>query len=57
MEKIILEGLTNPKPYVENAQKWFSIINEQPAEEASKWIVAALDEILVKQIYNSHLKS
>ncbi|NEV93932.1 UDP-glycosyltransferase [Psychroflexus sp. YR1-1] len=46
MEDKILEGLTNPKPYVEKAQNWFGIINQQPAQEASKRIAKALNEII-----------
>lgn len=47
IEESILEGLRNPKPYAQNALKWFSLINEQPPEEASERIVEALKEILV----------
>lgn len=49
MEDKILEGLTNPKPYVQNAQEWFSIINKQPSQEASKRIAEALNEIISKK--------
>ena len=42
----ILEGLNNPKPYVENAKIWFEKINKQPARQASERIVEALNDII-----------
>ncbi|SHE87935.1 UDP-N-acetylglucosamine:LPS N-acetylglucosamine transferase [Psychroflexus salarius] len=42
----ILEGLNNPKKYVENAQKWFEVINQQPASQASERIVKAINQII-----------
>lgn len=42
----ILEGLNNPNPYVENAHKWFEIVNQHPLQEASKRIISTLNEII-----------
>jgi len=42
----ILEGLNNPQKYVANAQKWFEVINQQPADQASERIVKAIYRIV-----------
>ena len=42
----ILEGLNNPQKYVANAQKWFEVINQQPADQASERIVKAINHII-----------
>lgn len=44
----ILEGLNNPQKYVANAQKWFEVINQQPADQASERIVKAISQIISK---------
>jgi hypothetical protein len=44
----LLEGLNNPSSYVENAQKWFEIINHHSPEKASERIVEAIEEISKK---------
>lgn len=45
-EKKILDGLYNPKKYVENAKEWFKLINAHPIKNASERIVNELIEIL-----------
>jgi hypothetical protein len=42
----VVEGLNNPKPYVENAKEWFSLINQKPAQEASLRIVETIKKII-----------
>lgn len=44
----ILEGLKNPKPYVEKTEKWFGIINKQAPELASDRIVSAFQKLTFK---------
>jgi hypothetical protein len=44
----ILEGLNNPDKYVQNAKKWFEIINQHPPQKATERIVGALKAILYK---------
>ena len=50
--KMILEVLSkNTSPLnniVQSAQKWFEVINQQPADQASERIVKAIDQIISK---------
>lgn len=46
IEAIIEKGLANPKDIIENAQKWFEVINQHPAQEASKRIWEAIKTII-----------
>ncbi|MGM0635485.1 MAG: UDP-glycosyltransferase [Bacteroidota bacterium] len=46
----ILEGLNNQQKYVANAQKWFEVINQQPADQASERIVKAINQIISNKL-------
>ena len=46
---IIEKGITTPSSIIENAQKWFEIINQQPPQEASQRIWKAIKTIISKE--------
>ncbi len=47
--EIIEKGITSPSSVIENAQKWFEVINQQPPQEASKRIWGAIKMIISKE--------
>lgn len=49
ISEIILEGLSQPKSTLQAAQKWFEIINQAPAFEASKRIISGLSHIMEQE--------
>jgi len=46
---IIEKGLSDSSKVVENAQKWFEVINQQPPQEASQRIWKAIKTIISKE--------
>ncbi|OOV29310.1 UDP-glycosyltransferase [Flavobacterium sp. LM5] len=46
---IIEKGITTPSSVIENAQKWFEVINQQPPQEASQRIWKAIKTIISKE--------
>lgn len=46
---IIEKGITTPSSVIENAQKWFELINQHPPQEASKRIWKAIKTIISKE--------
>ncbi|OAZ05402.1 hypothetical protein [Flavobacterium succinicans] len=46
---IIEKGIATPSSVIENAQKWFEVINQQPPQEASKRIWEAIKTIISEE--------
>lgn len=46
---IIEKGITTPSSIIENAQKWFEIINQHPPQKASKRIWEGIKAIISKE--------
>ena len=46
---IIEKGITTPSSVIENAQKWFEVINQHPPQEASQRIWKAIKTIISKE--------